>query len=98
MTDSNLSTSFTTTGLKTPSDKSKVPSADGKVDEVETPTKPQEQTSRLPRVGTYVLQLGDTPSSVARSLFGRGSRGRDLVKANAGVKWVPGVEITIPND
>ena len=46
--------------------------------------------------GTYVLEVGDNPSVVARKLLGRGSLGRDLVLANPGVKWLPGEVINIP--
>lgn len=47
--------------------------------------------------GTYVLQQGDSPATVARDLLGRGSMARDVVLANPDVKWRPGVEIIIPN-
>jgi hypothetical protein len=48
--------------------------------------------------GTYVLQRGDNPSTVARQLFGRASRGREIVAANPGVKWREGVEVVLPQD
>lgn len=60
-------------------------------------TKPKGR-KRQAHTGTYVLEQGDTPSTVARQLLGRGSRGREIVAANEGVKWRPGVEITIPTD
>ena len=53
---------------------------------------------REPRVGVYVLESGDNPSLVAGKLFGRRSRGRELVLANPDVDWVEGAEIQVPQD
>lgn len=54
------------------------------------------KSKRKPRSGTYTLEKGDSPAVVARNLYGRGSIGRLIVEANPGVKWRPGVEITLP--
>lgn len=53
-------------------------------------------SKRQPRSGTYTLEVGDSPATVARNLLGRGSLAGAVVAANPGVKWQPGVEITLP--
>ena len=53
-------------------------------------------SKRQPRSGTYTLEAGDSPATVARNLLGRGSLAGAVVAANPGVKWQPGVEITLP--
>lgn len=53
--------------------------------------------ARSARKGVYVLQRNDHPGSVAHQLYGRQSRGRDLVLANPDVDWVEGAEIKVPN-
>jgi hypothetical protein len=55
-------------------------------------------TTRTARSGKYTLQAGDTPSSVARALFGRASRGTELYRLNPDVKWQSGVEINVPSN
>jgi hypothetical protein len=52
---------------------------------------------RESKAGTYILEAGDTPSRVGKLLYGRGSLGGALVRANPGVKWRAGVEIVLPD-
>ena len=56
-----------------------------------------DKPKRKAKKGHYMLKQGDTPASVAGEVYeGRRTRGRDLVLANADVKWRPGNEIKIP--
>ena len=58
---------------------------------------PKSKRGRKARSGFYTLEVGDSPAVVAGKLFGRRSRGRDLVRENPDVKWKPGVEIKVPS-
>ena len=58
---------------------------------------PKSKRGRKARSGFYTLEAGDSPAVVAGKLFGRRSRGRDLVRENPDVKWKPGVEIKVPS-
>lgn len=46
--------------------------------------------------GTFLLQDGDTPRSVAEVVYGDGSRYAILLKYNP-EQWVPGTRIEVPN-
>lgn len=63
---------------------------------VESEPEPEPEPAVAGDVRTYELQPGDNPSRVAREVYGRGSFGGLIVKANPGVKWKPGVQVVIP--
>lgn len=53
-------------------------------------SKPQVQSA-----GKYTIQQGDTPFSVAKDQYGRGSMGNDLRRKNKDVPWKTGNVITL---
>lgn len=47
--------------------------------------------------GTYTVRDGDTPRTVALSLYGNEQRVGWLLEANPGAQWVEGEKIVVPN-
>jgi len=48
-----------------------------------------------PKKGVYVLEAGDTPGTVARKIYGRGSYAIALARANMGCAWLEGDTIDL---
>lgn len=63
----------------------------------EVPPVDEPPVRRESLTGVHVLERGETPATLARKLFGRGSLAGQLVAANPGVQWRPGAKITIPD-
>lgn len=61
--------------------------------EFEVGASPPEPPPQL--TGKYTLKQGDTPFSVALEMYGRGSRGGELARANRKVPWKAGNVINL---
>lgn len=100
MTNDDITVGWASTHLNVEQDEPDVQQAEAEVEaEVEaeaTEEAPAAPAGRKPRSGYHTLQDGDTPSRVARRLYGSVSKAADLVRANPSASWAAGTEIRLP--